>query len=102
MTIDGNTNHELVGVPTEDGVKNVHPELLKGWREEAFEHLRKETSAKVELKHLAETVEDSTGIKAGVITKWFKAAYKAETKKTKSLGSTFEALDSALPDKEGF
>lgn len=96
--IEGNENHNLIGIPTEDGVKNVHPDLLKGWRQDAFEQLRKADGVKEELKLLAETVEETTGIKKGVISKWFKAQYKAETKKTKSLGETFEALDNVVPE----
>lgn len=96
--IEGNVNEELVGIPTEDGVKNIHPDLLKGWRQDAFEQLRKADGVKAELKLLAETVEESTGIKKGVIAKWFKAQYKTETKKTKSLGETFEALDELIPE----
>ncbi len=97
MTTEGNVNHELIGIPTEDGVKNVHPDIVAGWRLEAFDHLRDETSAKSELKNLAEDAEKQTGVKKGVWVKWFKAQYKNETKKTKGLGDTFAALDQTVP-----
>ena len=92
---DGNATHEQIGIPTEDGVKNIPPDMLNQYRKDAFEALEKETKAKSEFKELVETVEEVTGIKKGVISKWFKARFKDETEKVSALGKTFEALDGA-------
>jgi len=38
---------------------------------------------------------ETFGIEKGVLTKWLKAAFKAETKKTTELAQAFEQLDVA-------
>jgi hypothetical protein len=91
----GNATHEQIGIPTEDGVKNIHPDVLNQYRRDAFAALTQETKAKAEFKELVEAVEEATGIKKGVISKWFKASFKDETEKVSALGKTFEALDEA-------
>lgn len=97
MNEEGNVDHELVGIPTADGVKNIHPDVLKGLRDEAFEYLEKETQAKADLKDLFGEAEQKLGIKKSLISKWIKAQYKAKTEETKAVGKTFEALDEAVP-----
>lgn len=99
MTSDNqqeNTTAELVGVPTPDGVKNIHPKILAGYKSEAFDALSQEASTKAAFKEVLEAIHDTTGIPANIMSKWFKAAFKDETTKPKELADTFEALDSAL------
>lgn len=86
----------LFGIPTEDGVKNINPELLKGYRDEAFGYLAAETSAKESFKEVIETVSETTDIPKGILTKWFKARFKEETDKQKALAASFQALDEAV------
>jgi hypothetical protein len=94
---DGNVTDELVGIPTADGVKNIHPDILKGYKDEAFLALKKETTAKAEFKEVLETVEETSGIPKAVMSKWLKARFKDETDKAKELATTFQALDDAVP-----
>lgn len=86
----------LVGIPTEFGTKNVNPELLRGYRDEAFGYLRAEATAKDGFKEVIETVAETTDIPKGVLSKWFKARFKEETDKQKALAASFDALDAAV------
>lgn len=38
--IEGNVTDEMIGVPTDDGVKNIHPDSLRAIRTEAFDWLK--------------------------------------------------------------
>ena len=96
-TEDTSSTHELVGIPTPDGVKNIHPDILKGYKAEAFEYLVAETAAKAGFKDVLETVEETSGIPKAIMSKWFKARFKDETEKAKELATTFQALDDAVP-----
>lgn len=100
MTQDngGNVTHELVGIPTPDGVKNIHPDMLKQYRVEAYDYLKVITEQQANFKDLMATVEEVVGIKKAVISKWMKARFKEETKKTAELAATFAALDEADPE----
>lgn len=91
-----NVTANAVGIPTEDGTKNVDPELLKGYRDAAFTWLHDETKAKTGFKELVGVVAETLGLPKGLLTKWFKAQYKAETNKQKDLAASFEALDNAV------
>lgn len=96
-TEDTSSTHELVGIPTPDGVKNIHPDVLKGYKDEAFGYLKDETEAKAGFKEVLETIEETSGIPKAVMSKWLKARYKDETDKAKELATTFQALDDAVP-----
>lgn len=89
---------EMIGIPTPDGVKNIHPDSLKQYQADAYDYLDEETTAKANFKDLMETIEDVTGIPKGIMTKYFKAKYKAKIKETQELAEAFEALDSANPE----
>lgn len=95
-TEDTSSTQDQVGIPTPDGVKNIHPDVLKGYRDEAFGYLKAETEAKASYKDVLEAIETTSGIKKGLISKWLKALYKAETDKAKALATTFQALDDAV------
>lgn len=95
---DGNVTHEMIGIPTPDGVKNIHPDAFKQYRQDAFEYLDAETAAKGNFKDLMETIEEVTEIPKGIMSKYLKAKYKAKTKEAKELGDAFEALDSVIPE----
>lgn len=97
MNDENNATHELVGIPTPDGVKNIHPDILKGYKAEAFEYLQAETEAKAGFKEVLEIVEETSGIPKAIMSKWLKARYKDETDKAKELATTFQALDDAVP-----
>jgi hypothetical protein len=86
-----------VGIPTPDGVKNIHPDVLKGYKDEAFGYLKTETEAKAGFKGVLETIEETSGIPKAIMSKWLKARYKDETEKAKELATTFQALDDAVP-----
>lgn len=96
---EGNVSNELVGVPVDGTIVNVHPEILKDWKERIYEQLRKQDGVKGELKNIAEDIKDGSGIKGSVIIKWAKAKYKNETKKAKDLANTFEVLDGVVPSE---
>lgn len=96
-TEDTSSTHELVGIPTPDGVKNIHPDVLKGYKAEAFEYLGDEVSAKTGFKDVLETIEETSGIPKAIMSKWLKARFKDETEKAKELATTFQALDDAVP-----
>ena len=95
---DGNVNDQLIGIPTPDGVKNIHPDALKSIRAEGFDWLKEETKAKTGFKELVEVQAEKTGIPKGILTKWLKAQYKAATKVQKELAAAFDALDTAAGD----
>lgn len=78
-------------------MKNIHPEVLKQYKADAFEALTDETAAKAEFKAVLEDVEEGTGIPKAIMSKWFKARFKDETEKAKELATTFQALDDAVP-----
>lgn len=95
---DTNDTDSYIGIPTPDGTKNVHPGILKGYLDEAFNYLRGEAEAKARFKEVVETFEETTEIPKAIFSKWVKARFKEETDKTKNLATTFDALDHALPD----
>jgi predicted solute-binding protein len=77
----------------------IDGELLKGYRDEAFEILRKEQEAKQDFKAAMEAQAETLGIPKKLLTKYLKAAYKAKTKEARALGTLFEQLDEATEEK---
>lgn len=73
-------------------------ELLKGYRDEAFEILRKEAEAKRDFKDAMELQAEALGISKKLLTKYLKASYKAKTKEARELGDLFTALDEATEE----
>lgn len=73
----------------------VNVEVFKGYQEEVFGYLNAEAEAKKNFKEAVETVAETTGIDKKVLTKYFKAKYKAKTKEQSELGEVFAALDEA-------
>lgn len=96
-------NLNLVGITIGDKTVNVNPELLRKYKAEASKYLNEEANAKADFKEAVETMSETFGIDKGVLSKWLKAVYKAETKKTSDLAQAFEQLDVAItqpiPDK---
>lgn len=99
MNEEENTTGNQVGIPTEDGVKNVDPALLSAWKDEAFEYLHNMQHNKTLLKELVETMNEWTDIKKGTISKWLKARYEDKIKALSQVTETLEALDSAIAPK---
>lgn len=73
-------------------------ELLKGYRDEAFEILGKEAEAKRDFKDAMEAQAEALGISKKLLTKYLKASYKAKTKEASELGTAFAALDEAVEE----
>lgn len=96
MNDQDNTTANQIGIPTADGVKNVDPELLKKYKDEAFEYLHNVEHNNTLFKELVETVNETTGISKGDIGKWLKARYADKVKAQKQLSETMEALDAAV------
>jgi Fe-S cluster assembly ATPase SufC len=71
----------------------IDGELLKEYREESFEFLRKEAEAKRDFKDAVEAQAETLGIDKKILTKYLKSAFKAKTKEQSELGKVFEALD---------
>lgn len=103
MSEQENVTQNQVGIPTAEGVKNVNPELLKSWKDEAFTYLKAEAVEKAKFKDLVKTIADSTGIKKGIISKWLKARYEDKIKDLSQVTETLEALNSTVepPETEG-
>lgn len=93
-----NTTSQQVGIPTPEGVKNVDPELLKGYRDEAFNHLNAEADAKEKFKEVVETVSETTGLKKPLISKWLKTHFKAKIAAMRAEADAVEALDKAVTE----
>lgn len=97
---EGNTTHELIGVPTPEGIKTIHPVILEAKLNEAIEILEAEAEQKAAFKELVEELEESTEIPKAFLSKWFKARFKAKTKEASLLGDAFDAMDDAVPEKQ--
>lgn len=89
-------NSDLVSVTIGDETVNVDPKLLREYKAEASKYLNEEADAKAGFKEAVETMAETFGIEKGVLSKWLKAAHKAETKKTTELAQAFEQLDVAV------
>lgn len=96
MNDQDNVTGNQVGINTEDGVKNVNPELLAEYKENAFEFLTAIKKATIRFKEEVETISDSTGIKKNIISKWLKTRFKEKVKAMKAEAETIEALDAAI------
>jgi hypothetical protein len=91
-----NNPNQTVGIPTGEGVKNVDPELLKKYKDEAFEYLHLMEHNTTLLKELVATINEVTGIPKGDISKWLKARYADKMQALKQQSETMEALDAAV------
>lgn len=74
-------------------------ELLKGYRDEAFEILGKEAEAKADFKKAMEAQAEGLSIDKKVWQKYVKSAFKAKTREARELGEAFAALDGAMEEK---
>ena len=91
---------QKVAIEIDGETVELDAELLKGYKDEAFEILRKEQEAKQDFKAAMEAQAETLGISKKVLTKWLKAAYKAKTKEAKELGTVFEQLDNAVEKQD--
>lgn len=92
---DENVTGETIGVTIGGVTVNVDPKMLRAYKRESFDFLTEEANAKASFKKAVETMSETFGIEKGVLSKWLKAAFKAETKKTTELAQAFEQLDVA-------
>lgn len=93
----------VVTVTTSEGSFTIKADLLKEYRQRAFEALDKEAEAKQDFKDevegAAEGVESTTleGKQvAKMLSKYFKASYKEQTEEAQQLGEVFGQLDEAV------
>jgi hypothetical protein len=87
---------EKIQVPIGKGnFKEVDATLFAGYKNEAVAVLDKVAEAQEEYKALVDTVAETTGLKKGLVGKYFKAAFAAKTEEAKQLAQAFEALDTA-------
>lgn len=96
MSDQDNVTGNQVGINTEDGTKNVDPELLAEYKDEAFEHLLAIKKATTLFKETVETLSETTGIPKNVLSKWLKTRFKDKVKAMKAETETIEALDAAV------
>lgn len=96
MSDEDNTTGNQVGIPTEDGTKNVDPELLTEYKNEAFEHLLAIKKATTLFKETVETLSETTGIKKNILSKWLKTRFKDKVRAMKAETETVEALDTIV------
>jgi hypothetical protein len=92
-----------ITIETGEGNITIDAELLKEYRQRAFETLKAQDEAKLEFKEEVDAAADgaeSTTVEKKVLVKilgkYFKAAYKDSTKEAKELGEVFAALDEAV------
>jgi hypothetical protein len=96
MTEENNTTADMIGIPTTDGVKNVDPELLKKYKDEAFDYLHNVEHNNTLFKELVDTISETTDIPKKDIRGWLKARYADKVKALKQQSLTMEALDAAV------
>lgn len=80
----------------EDIEVTVDPKLLNEYYKRAVVALKAEATAKAEFKAEVEGIADKSGLPKAIVSKYFKARQKDETKKSKDLAEVFETLDEAL------
>lgn len=77
----------------------IDGELLREYRNEAFDILSDEAEAKAAFKKAMEAQAETLSIPKKLLTKYIKAAFKAKTKEARELGSLFGQLDAATEEK---
>lgn len=94
---------DIITVNVAEGSFTIPSDLLKAYKDRAFEALEAEETAKLNFKDEVEAAAagaTSTTVETKVIAKhlgkWYKARYKEATGEVKDTGIVFEALDSAL------
>lgn len=85
-----------ITITTEEGTKEVDAELLRAYYGETAEYLKAEAEAKTLIKESVEMQAEALGIKPAELKKYFKARFKAETKKLKQQGELYAQLDAAF------
>lgn len=97
--IEGNENDKGVAIKLDDDTTAViYPEMFAGYYLEASGYLGEEVKAKAKFKEVVETVAETTKLGKRVVSKYFKAKYKASTNVDQEIGRVFAELD-ALPAK---
>lgn len=74
----------------------IDPKLLNEYYKRAVKALKADADAKAEFKAEVEGIADKSGLPKAIVSKYFKARQKDETKKSKDLAEVFETLDEAL------
>ncbi len=78
------------------GNATVDVELLRGYTAEALGHLDEQLSYKTQFDEVVEAAVKGTGLEKKLLSAYFKARHKEQTKETSQKGAAFEALDTAL------
>lgn len=100
MTDENNTTANQIGIPTEDGVKNVDSEMLTQYKNEAMGYLLEEDNQKGRFKGVVKTMSEVMDIKKPVISKWLKARFAEKMKALSQEADTMEALDAAVEPQD--
>lgn len=66
---------------------------INAYYSEARELLSEIEAAQENLKDILSSVEESTGLKKAIVSKYYKSRYKDEVSKTLELAAVFEFLD---------
>jgi hypothetical protein len=73
----------------------IDGELLKGYKEEAFEILSAEAKAKADFKNAVELQAEGLGISKKYLTKYLKVAFKQQQKETSAVAEMIAKMDEA-------
>lgn len=74
----------------------IDADAFSNFNAEAMRVLGEKEALDQEYKDLIEQVQNTTKLKKGVISKYFKSRFKAKTKEVVEQGEVFEALNNAL------
>lgn len=80
------------------GDATVDVELLRGYTAEALGHLNKQSSYKTQFDEVVEAAVETTKLDKKVLSAYFKARFKVQTKEATEKGELFSALDDALDE----
>lgn len=88
-----------ISIEIDGNTVELDADVARGYRDEAYEILRKEADAKADFKSAMELqAEGLGGIDKKVWQKYIKAGFKAKTKEARALGDAFTALDEGLEE----
>lgn len=88
--------NKTVTIEIDGNMHTIDAGLFREYRQRAFEALDNKKQADEDLKEEVEALAETTGIKKGTLTKYFKASHAAKTKALKAESDVFEALDDVV------
>lgn len=74
----------------------VDIKLMRDYTAEALGHLDKQLSYKTQFDEVVGAAAEGTGLEKKLLSAYFKARFKEQTKEASLKGAAFEALDTAL------